>query len=276
MLNDLISAAELKSLAVLAFAVFLSIILLKISYFLIRRYFEKRGGRAQVKEIISIYKYSLTIVVILVLFIIFSNVFRNFLASIGVLAAGLAISLQRPILNVFGWLTIVLKKPYAIGDRVCIGTSKGDVYDINIMHTNMSELQDDAPSGRTISVPNEFVLTQAVTNYTKGTPYIWDTLSIVVDKSSDEEKAIGILKNASEETVGSLMRSLSRKWTLTDGKKVDLKPEVSMEIVVLNGASAIQLTSRYLCDIKERKSVRSRMYDLIIAGLKNAREVALK
>ncbi len=275
-MNSLISLEELKDLGILAVAVLLSLIFLKLSYALIRRYFEGKKDKAQVKEISSIYKYSLTVIVIFVLFVIFINIFKNVLASIGFFAAGLAIALQRPILNFFGWLTIVLKKPFVIGDRVCIGANKGDVYEINIMHTHMSELQDDAPSGRTIAVPNELVLTQPIVNYTKGTPYVWDTLTIVVEKDSDEQTAKKILGNASAKVVGSTMKQLSDKWTISDGHKVELKPEISMEIAMVNGISAFQLSSRYLCNIKEKKVVRSQIYDLIIQSLKKSKKVRLK
>ncbi len=276
MLNNWISIGELKELSVLALAVFLSFILLKVSYALIKRHFEGQKDKAQVKEMVSIYKYSLTVVVIFVLFVIFSNMFKNVLASVGVLAVGLAIALQRPILNFFGWVTIVLKKPYVIGDRVCIGVNKGDVYEINIMHTNMGELQDDAPSGRTIAVPNELVLTQAITNYTKGTPYVWDVLSIVIEKDCDEQKAKKILEDATVKVVGPLMQGLSEKWTQVDGRKVDLKPELSIEIAVINGVSALQLSSRYLCNIKEKKYIRSEINDLIIRSLRKTKDVRLK
>ncbi len=276
MFSNIMIVEELKNLLWLVVSVAIAFVFIKLSYFLVRKHFEGKKDKAQVKELISIYQYSLAIIVILVLVIIFSNVFKNVLASIGLLAAGLAIALQRPILNIFGWIIIVLKKPYVIGDRVSIGSNKGDVFDINIMHTSMGELQDDAPSGRMIAVPNEFVLTQPITNFTKGTPYVWDTLSIVIEKDSNEAEAKKFLQKATDSVVGPLMAGLSSKWSASDGRKVNVEPEINTEIILVNGISAIQLTSRYLCDVHEKKSIRTRINNALLVHLKNSGSVRLK
>lgn len=269
-------ADELKNLSLIIVSLIFAVIFLKAGSFLIRKHFNGRKDKAQVKEMASIYYYSLVIVVILVLVVVFSNIFKNVLASVGIFVAGLAIALQKPILNIFGWFAIVLKRPYVIGDRVCIGANKGDVYEINIMHTSMSEIQDDVTTGKMLAVPNEFVLTQPIINYTKGTPYVWDAVSVVFEKGSDEKKAERLLLDATEKIVGKLMHGLSKKWTEIDGRKVDVKPEVTIEIIVVNGISAVQLTSRYLCNVYEKKAVRSRISSLLIQSIKRTRGVRLK
>ncbi|GEM_PF-6158029 len=276
MFYDKVFAGQAGRILLLVISVFVTVALLKLAFFFIRKRFEGEKDRAQVKEMISIYKYSLVIVVVIVLVMVFNSVFKDALASVGILAAGLAIALQKPMLNVFGWFTIVLKKPFVIGDRVSIGANKGDVFEINIMHTSMSELQDDAPSGRMIAVPNEFVLTQPITNFTKGTPYVWDNISVVIDQSSDEKEAAGLLRKATGKVVGQLMSSLSRKWTVIDGRKVDVRPEIGVELVVVNGTSAVQLTSRYLCNVREKRSVRSGINELLLDYIKNSKGVRLK
>lgn len=276
MFHDKVFAGQAGGVLLLAVSVIVTVALLKLAFFFIRKRFEGKGDRAQAKEMVSIYRYSLVIVVVVVLIVVFNNIFKDALASIGILAAGLAISLQKPILNVFGWLTIVLKKPYVIGDRVSIGSNKGDVFEINIMHTSMSELQDDSPSGRMIAVPNEFVLTQPITNFTKGTPYVWDTISVVIDQGSDEKEASALLRKATVKVVGQLMSSLSRKWSVIDRRKVSVKPEIGIELVIVNGVSAIQLNSRYLCNVREKKSVRSRINELLLDYVKGSKGVRLK
>ncbi|MBI3034130.1 mechanosensitive ion channel [Candidatus Woesearchaeota archaeon] len=276
MIQFTLLSEQLNNAATLVLSVCIGILIIKLTSYLVRRHFEGQKDRAHVKEMVSIYQYAVAIIVIFVLIVIFSDLFKNVLASVGILAAGLAIALQKPIMNFFGWITIVLKKPYAIGDRVSIGSNRGDVFDINIMHTSMAELQDDSPSGRMIAVPNELVLTQPITNYTKGTPYVWDMLSVVVDKDSDEHEAESIVKKATDQVVGGLMADLSKRWTRADHRKVNVKPEVNMEISVVNGLSAIQLTSRYLCNVREKKSVRSQISNLIIDYIKQSKGVRLK
>ena len=50
----------------------------------------------------------------------------------GLATAGLAVSLKDPLLNLIGWLAIIWKHPFSVGDRIEIKGIKGDVVDINI------------------------------------------------------------------------------------------------------------------------------------------------
>ncbi len=267
---------QLTNVAIFIAITLAAVIFLKAATFIIRKRFEGASDKARAKQATAIYQYTLVIITIFVLVVVFTNIFKSTLASVGILAAGLAIALQRPILNIFGWFTIVLKQPYAIGDRVTIGGSKGDVFEITMMHTNMSELDDDTPSGRMISVPNEFVLTQPVTNYTKGSPYVWDKLSLLITSDSDLVKAKQIVKKASARVTGGLMKELASKWARIDGRKIESEPEITMEVPVVNGASAAQITARYLCNVREKKAVRTQIYDLALKELKSIKGVRLK
>src|SRR5690606_11342498 len=48
----------------------------------------------------------------------------------GLLSAGVAIALQAPLTNVVGWLFILVRQPFRVGDRIQVGAQVGDVIDI--------------------------------------------------------------------------------------------------------------------------------------------------
>src|SRR4051812_32085057 len=50
----------------------------------------------------------------------------------GLLSAGIAIALQDPLTNFAGWIFILARRPFRVGDRIQIGTYAGDVVDIRM------------------------------------------------------------------------------------------------------------------------------------------------
>jgi small-conductance mechanosensitive channel len=59
---------------------------------------------------------------------------------LGLLSAGVAIALQDLITNLAGWLFILLRRPFRIGDRIEIGGHAGDVVDIRPFRFLMLEI----------------------------------------------------------------------------------------------------------------------------------------
>ena len=111
---------------------------------------EKKGRKQDILLFGHPYRFFVWFIAILVsLSIVFKN-FATLIASLGLIGFGITFALQKPILNFVGWLTILTKRPYWIGDRVMIGSVKGDVYDMNIMYTSLSEFSfsGDEPAGR--------------------------------------------------------------------------------------------------------------------------------
>lgn len=82
---------------------------------------------------------------------------------VGVLSLILGFALQTPITRFIGWIDILVRKPYRVGDRILIAGAAGDVIDVSHLDTTLWEfggqyLSTDHPSGRIIEFPNSNVL----------------------------------------------------------------------------------------------------------------------
>ena len=71
---------------------------------------------------------------------------------LGILSAGLTIALSDLVANFAGWVFIVSRKPFRVGDRVQIGNSAGDVIDIRPFQFSLMEIgnwveADQTPGG---------------------------------------------------------------------------------------------------------------------------------
>jgi len=59
---------------------------------------------------------------------------------LGLLSAGLAIALKDVISNFAGWLFIMWRKPFVVGNRIQIGNHSGDVIDIRPFQFTILEI----------------------------------------------------------------------------------------------------------------------------------------
>lgn len=170
-------------------------VFLKVTRFIISKHLENRGKKKEIKLILSLYSY---IVWTLLVLLIASTIFKDigiFLASLGLLGFGLTLALQKPILNFVGWLTIVVNKPFNVGDRIEVAGHRGDVIAIHSMYSSLqgTRVNSHEKSEKIITFPNEFILTNPVINYTKRVDLFWEDLTMQITFQSNWKKAEKIL-----------------------------------------------------------------------------------
>ena len=89
------------------------------------------------------------------------------LFSLGIVGFAVTFALQQPPSSLVGWVYIVVKRPYRVGDRVTIEGSRGDVVEVDFLVTTLWEaggdlLSTNQPSGRIVTPPNSVVLSSHV------------------------------------------------------------------------------------------------------------------
>jgi len=182
----------------------------------------------------------------------------NLTTVLSVIGAGIALALQQQILCLAGWLTLLTHRYYDVGDRVQIGEIKGDVSDIEVLHTTLIEIGNwvdaEQSTGRLVTVPNSYVFSHAIYNYTRGFEYIWNELSVLVTFESNWRKAQQLMLDFAqedgeqiEEKFRTQIRHMSDKYLIHFRH---LTPIVYPKIL----DSGVQLTLRYLCEPKRRRS----------------------
>lgn len=131
---------------------------------------------------------------------IWSEVFGDLGTFLGLLSAGVAIALGDVFLNLAGWLYIVTRHPFRVGDRIEIGSHAGDVVDIRVFRFTLMEIKNwvggDQPTGRLIHIPNGGLFRDTMANYTETFNHIWHEISIVVTFESDRRLAEQLIRDA--------------------------------------------------------------------------------
>lgn len=160
------------------------------------------------KQISNIEIFSATIKYIFVFLLAISVVFyfsgdwTGLGLTLGLLSAAIGFALQRPIAGVAAWIMLVTRRPFEIGDRVIIGTVKGDVRDISLTHVTLKEIGGIVPteenSGRTILIPNNILFEQNIINYTQQDEFILNQVEVSITYESNLNKAIKTAEEAAK------------------------------------------------------------------------------
>ena len=111
----------------LSLAVFFAVIVLSAGKFIELLIHKKSQGKYTSYNLIHLTRL---LSIILVGIVIVSFLFSNWYAaavSLGLISLILGFALQTPISSFIGWIYIIIRTPYRIGDRIQIDTFKGDV-----------------------------------------------------------------------------------------------------------------------------------------------------
>ena len=254
-----------ENIAIFIVVVILSYLFIKFSSQLLKGYLINNSEKRDVKLVLSVYKYFMWI---FILFVTFSLLFKqvgSLITSLGLIGFGITFALQKPILNFVGWLTIVFNKTYKIGDVVSINNMNGRVYDVKVMYTNVSELNSIGdPTGKSISIPNEFVLTSPITNFTIGESYIWDEIVIYLTYQSNWKKAQKIAQKIIQDYYDKNIKKELKKTFIKEFKEQD---EVVPRIGI--NEKGVILKFRYLVDFNVANKIKGTMVKILLDKLKS-------
>jgi small-conductance mechanosensitive channel len=224
----------------------------------------------------AIYQYNLKrvsrlVVCLVIAFFVLTILFQNWytaVVSFGLISLVLGFALQTPITSFIGWIYILVREPYRVGDRIKIGNATGDVIDVNYLDTTLWEfggdyLSTEHPSGRIIKFPNSTVLSSPVYNYTWPLfPYVWNEIRFQVAYNSDLEFVAKTMKEVAEQEVGEEMMKQVAVFREILAQTPVNQLEVQERPVVLFRVSDntwVEAIVRYLVQPKEAGRVKSRL-----------------
>jgi len=222
------------------------------------------------------------VVFLLVILIGVSVLFVNWytaLISVGVVSVVLGLAVQTPMTSFVGWIYILVRQPYRVGDRIQLDDATGDVIDVGYIDTTLWEfggkyITGDHPSGRIIKFPNSKVLNSIIYNYSWPLfPYIWNEIKFQVAYGSDLEFVSETMRRIAEEELGEAMSERVRTFrnllarTPVDELQVKEHPRVIFRVSENTWLEAIV---RYLVSPRESGSTKSRLIKKLLAALNAA------
>ena len=198
---------------------------------------------------------------------------------LGLVTAGLALALRDIIANFAGWIFIILRQPFRMGDRIQIGNFKGDIIDINILQFSILEIGNwvdaDQSTGRIIDIPNGMVLTQPIANYTKGFEYIWDEIPVLITFESNWKKAKELLNTIALEKAEKLSQDAENQIRASVQKYMIFYKHLTPTVYTDVKDSYVRLTIRYLTKTRNRRIMVQTIWEAILEAFTKEPDIDL-
>ena len=194
--------------------------------------------------------------------------FQDIGTFLGLVSAGLAIALKDLVASVAGWLYLLWRRPFEVGDRIQIGEHAGDVIDIRLFRFTLIEIgnwvEADQSTGRVILIPNSRILMEAIANYSKGFRYIWNELPVLVTFESNWPKAKIILQKIIDEHSAYLSKDAMRSVRKAAQRSMIIYSTLTPKVWTSVAESGVLLTIRYLCDPRKRRGTAETIWEDIL------------
>jgi small conductance mechanosensitive channel len=148
--------------------------------------------------LMKLLKVLLYIIVILTAANVMGIPLTSFVALLGSAGVAVSLAMQGALSNMVGGLTLLLLKPFKLGDYVKIGDTEGTVLSIGTFFTEFT-----TPDNRHISLPNSSLTNTAIVNYSwEGTRRL--DVNFGVSYDADIDHTVRTLQEAVSMTGGIL------------------------------------------------------------------------
>ena len=212
--------------------------------------------------------YTTVGLVIILIALIWSDRVHNVFTFFGLFIAGLSIALKEPILNFFGWIFIISRRPFQVGDRIEIGGHAGDVIDVRIFQFTLNEIGNwvdaDQSTGRIIHVPNARVFSTEQANYSMGFSHIWNETPVLLTFESNWRKAKEMLQEIATHHASHLTEDAEKQLMEASKRFMIFYSNLDPIVYTKVNDHGVLLTIRYLCLPQRRRTSEQNIWEEVL------------
>ncbi len=198
---------------------------------------------------------------------------------LGLLSAGIAIALKDLIANFAGWIYIISRKPFEVGDRIQLGNLAGDVIDLSPFEITLLEIGNwvdaDQSTGRIVNIPNGKIFSLDLANYDKGFKYIWNEIRVVITFESNWQKAKKILLKIANKKSENITAPMERQIKRAAKKFLIYYKHLTPIVYTDVKDNGIQLTIRHLCETRKRRGYTEAIWENILKEFAKHKDIGL-
>jgi small-conductance mechanosensitive channel len=188
---------------------------------------------------------------------------------IGLITAGLAIALKDLVASFAGWIFILWRRPFIVGDRIEIGNYRGDVIDVRVFKFSLMEIGNwvdaEQSTGRIVHVPNSLVLTDVLANYSQGFRFIWHEIPVLITFESNWQKAKDILLEIANKSALHLSKEAEKRVKEASKKYMVFYTTLTPTVYTTVKDSGVLLTIRYMIEPRKRRGTEQEIWEAILS-----------
>jgi small-conductance mechanosensitive channel len=274
-MNDLYRQAVSLSFFAKGAAATVGVLIIHAAFRVLEQTLPRRFGRADARyKVRKLIVFSGYFSILLFLAILFEDRLGRLSFALGVVGAGVAVALQDVVASIAGAFSIGFSKLYAVGDRVQIGDTQGDVIDIGLLRTTLMEtgnwVSRDLYNGRIARIPNSTVLRGSVFNYSQGFRFVWDEINVLFKITSDCQLARAMLLRAANEAIGEYLVEAQSSWKVMSDNYQSANPPLEPTLALVVNAGSLEFTVSYVVDYTKRTARKDQLFTKIVEEVANS------
>lgn len=213
-------------------------------------------------------KFVEIVVIIISLFLIFTQELKQFNITVGLIGAGIAIALQNMIMSLAGWFSIAFGQYFKIGDRIEINGIMGDVIDIDFFYTTIMEcgqwIGADLYNGRIVKINNNKIINNPLYNYSLDFAFVWDEIKIPISYTSNVKLVQNILYDVVIEISENFIDDAEVIWKKLKKKYLLHETKLNSAVTIVVSDKFLEFTLRYIVDYKRRREIKDLIYNKLM------------
>lgn len=197
----------------------------------------------------------------------------NLAIYVTVVALGFAVALQKYVSSFAGFFVLRASRLFDVGDRIRIGTIKGDVRHLGLLHFVLDEVGEGDKSGgeltgRILHIPNHIVLDQPVLNYcqdfsTRGKflscSYMFDEVRLPLPEGIPVDKACHLLEEILLQEDRTFVAEAKESFGKDDCPNFVEEAGHSPRVMLFVDATKTWLIGRFVTPVRGRNDLKSRI-----------------
>src|ERR1700726_4818450 len=274
-MNDLYRQAVSLSFFAKGAAATVGVLIIYAAFRVLEKTLPRRFGRADARyKVRKLIVFSGYFSILLFLAFLFEDRLGRLSFAFGVAGAGVAVALQDMLASIAGAFSIGFSKLYALGDRVQIGDTRGDVIDIGLLRTTLLEtgnwVSGDLYNGRIVRIPNSTVLKGPVFNYSQGFQFIWDEIKVVFTTSSDYQFAREMLQRVAKEAIRDYLVEAQTSWKAMSDYYESENPPLEPTVTLVVNSGNLEFGVSYIVDYTKRTTMQDHLFTKIVQEVANS------
>jgi small-conductance mechanosensitive channel len=244
------------------------------------------SGRITRKSIRERFKirlfYVMTFVFLVMMIQIWLKGFGTIFAVVGFALAGIIVASKESVMNFTGFLIIQWRELFTEEDYIQINSLHGRVKKIGVLYISLLEYlpgSENIPTGRTIYVPNNSIITGQVINYSQTSHFLAYQIQFTITPTSPIEPAISLIKNTIRQVLDEYYQAkqeYSKEYLLRKDKtytnSIEWDPLVDIAFRH-EKPFGIQLKAHYYCYALDHDKIERILYEKLIPGVQKLPDV---
>jgi small-conductance mechanosensitive channel len=224
--------------------------------------------RRQVETLHGVTRVSLQVISLLLALLVIFGLPGQLGTFLGLAGAGLTVALKDFIIGFLGWFVLMGKNGIRLGDWVEINGVTGEVVELGMFHTVLSETgnwsDSGHPTGRRVTFTNGYAIEGHYFNFSTSSQWLWDELKIVLPLGQNPYPVVEAIQKQVTEVTTENAQQAEREWRAAqrsgDSSVLSAAPSVNARPVI-NG---VEISVRYITRAHESSIFRAKLNQILI------------